>query len=199
MSKMCATIGLGDIVEVFILASGSKGNMAYVKNEGISFFVDAGISYQKIVSKMKAYEEDLQDVKTLFLTHEHQDHIYGLKSLLKQGSIIEVYLTQGTLDALNSEVKQLLPQTTIIKADEPFRFNQFMIHPIMLSHDAKEPVGFIFEEEGKRFVVLTDTGYVDQSYTDLLKDADLYLLEANHDPKKLLHSSRPFSLKQKIL
>ncbi len=199
MVKMCATIGIGDIVEVFILASGSKGNMAYVKNEGISFFVDAGISYQKIASKMKAYQEEISDVKTLFLTHEHHDHIYGLKSLLKQGSIVEVFLTKGTYDALASEVKQLLPQTTIIKADEPFRFNQFMVHPIMLSHDAKEPVGFIFEEYGKRFVVLTDTGYVDQSYIEILKNADLYLLEANHDPKKLLNSARPFSLKQRIL
>lgn len=186
-------------MEVFILASGSKGNMTYVKNEGICFFIDAGISYQKMVSKMQAYQEDFMGVKTLFLTHEHHDHIAGLKALLKQGSIVDVFLTKGTLDALSSEVKALLPQTTIIKADEPFEFNQFKVIPIMLSHDANEPVGFIFEEYGKRFVLLTDTGYVDQSYIEILKDADLYLVEANHDPQKLLHSSRPFSLKQRIL
>ena len=44
---------------------------------------------------------------------------------------------------LSSEVKALLPQTTIIKADEPFEFNQFKVIPIM-PHDANEPVGFIF-------------------------------------------------------
>ena len=53
--------------------------------------------------------------------------------------------------------------------------------------------------EKKSFVCLTDTGYVDQSYHEVLKDADLYLLESNFDPKKLLGSRRPFALKQRIL
>jgi len=186
-------------MEIFILASGSKGNVTYVKNEVTSFFIDAGISYQKIESKMKAYGEDVRSVKTLFLTHEHLDHIAGLKTLLKSGQIEQVYLTQGTLEALNGEIKPLLPRYEIIKADEMFNFYNFEVTPILLSHDAKEPVGFIFKESEKKFVVLTDTGYVDQSYVSMLKNADCYLLEANHDPARLLHSSRPFYLKQRIL
>ncbi len=186
-------------MEVFVLASGSKGNVTFVKNEVVSFFIDAGISYQKIVSKMKNYGEDIHSAKTLFLTHEHHDHIYGLKGLLKSGIIEDVYLTKGTYDALNQEVKDLLPRVEIIRADEPFYYYQFEVLPIMLSHDASEPVGFKFIWKDKTFVLLTDTGYVDQSYIDVLKDADLYILESNHDPKKLLNSGRPFSLKQRIL
>ncbi len=186
-------------MEVFVLASGSKGNMTYVKNDLVSFFIDAGISYQKVLLKMKAYQENIESVKTLFLTHEHLDHICGLKGLLKSGILNDVYLTKGTLDALPKDIKALLPEVRLIKADEVFYYYHFEVLPILLSHDAKEPVGFIFKDGDKRFVVLTDTGYVDQSYIDILKDADLYLLEANHDPKKLLNSSRPFSLKQRIL
>src|SRR5690554_6413149 len=186
-------------MEVFVLASGSKGNITYVKNEVVSFFIDVGISYKKIVQKMKAYGEDVSAVNVLFLTHEHSDHILGLLSMLKAGHLKEVYLTKGTLDALSSEVKDLLPKTIIIKADEPFVYKQFNVLPILLSHDANEPVGFRFDWKDKSFVCLTDTGYVDQSYHEVLKDADLYLLESNFDPKKLLNSRRPFALKQRIL
>ncbi|PII02654.1 MBL fold metallo-hydrolase [Acholeplasma laidlawii] len=186
-------------MEVFVLDSGSKGNITYVKNEVVSFFIDVGISYKKIVQKMKAYGEDVSAVNTLFLTHEHSDHIFGLLGILKAGHLKEVYLTQGTLDSLSSEVRQLLPKTVIIKADESFEFRQFKVLPILLSHDAKEPVGFRFDWREKSFVCLTDTGYVDESYHEVLKDADLYLLESNFDPKKLLGSRRPFALKQRIL
>ncbi|MFA7417697.1 MAG: MBL fold metallo-hydrolase [Acholeplasma sp.] len=186
-------------MEVFVLASGSKGNVTYVKNEVVSFFIDAGISYRKIVQKMKAYGEDVNHIETLFLTHEHSDHIFGLLGMLKAGHLKQVYLTQGTLDALKDDVKSLLPKTIIIKPDQPFIFKQFNVLPVLLSHDANEPVGFRFDWKDKSFVCLTDTGYVDQSYLEVLKDADLYLLESNFDPKKLLNSRRPFALKQRIL
>ncbi|WP_162163917.1 MBL fold metallo-hydrolase [Acholeplasma hippikon] len=187
-------------MEIFVLASGSKGNMTYVKENNFTFFIDAGITYSKMVAKMKAYGEDEQNVHTLFLTHEHQDHIAGLKTLLKQGQIKEVFLTKGTYQALSNEIKELLPQIYIIKADEDFFVKDMKVTPIMLSHDAFEPVGFIFiNKEQKKVVLLTDTGYVDQSYIEPISDADLYILESNHDPKKLLNSSRPFSLKQRIL
>lgn len=186
-------------MEVFVLASGSKGNITFVKNEVASFFIDAGISYRKIEQKMKNYGENIAQVETLFLTHEHSDHILGLEGLLKSGHIKEVYLTQGTLDALKLNVRALLPKTIIITADEVFEYRQFKILPILLSHDANEPVGFRFDWFDKSFVCLTDTGYVDQSYHEQLKDADLYLLESNHDPKRLLNSRRPYALKQRIL
>jgi len=186
-------------MEVFVLASGSKGNITYVKNEVVSFFIDVGISYRKIVQKMKAYGEDINHIETLFLTHEHSDHVFGLLGMLKAGHLKQVYLTQGTLDALKDDVKSLLPKTIIIKPDQPFIFRQFNVLPVLLSHDANEPVGFRFDWKDKSFVCLTDTGYVDQSYLEVLKDADLYLLESNFDPKKLLNSRRPFALKQRIL
>lgn len=187
-------------MEICVLASGSKGNMTYVKDGNFKFFIDAGISYSKVVNKMKQYDEAVEDIHTLFLTHEHLDHIAGLKTLLKQNSIKDVFLTKGTFQALSNELKELLPRVNIISADEVFYISQMKITPIMLSHDAFEPVGFVFENhENKRLVLLTDTGYVDQSYIDVISNADVYILEANHDPKKLLNSSRPFSLKQRIL
>lgn len=187
------------ILKVYILASGSKGNITYLKVGNIKFFVDAGISYQKIKRKMDEYGESLDQIKTLFLTHEHHDHTIGLSMLLKRGHIETIYLTQGTLDALPVEIRNLIPRVQIIRSDEPFTYENIVVQPFMVSHDAKEPVGYVFEAEGKRMVFITDTGYIDQSYYKLLENADLYIVEANHNPAKLMASPRPFLLKKRIL
>ena len=186
-------------MEVFVLASGSKGNMTYLKVGDMKIFIDAGISYTKIKKKMEAYAENIYDVKTLFLTHEHSDHTAGLKQLLKNGSIEDVYLTKGTYHALPIDVAQTIPNVHLIDVDSNFQMDDIYIETFMLSHDADEPVGFVIHHEDKKMVLLTDSGYVDESYYDMLSNADLYLLEANHHPSKLMNSPRPFLLKKRIM
>jgi phosphoribosyl 1,2-cyclic phosphodiesterase len=186
-------------VEVFVMASGSKGNMTYLKVGDIKVFLDAGISFQKMKKKMQEYNENIYDVNTLLITHEHGDHVFGLKMLMKQGAIENVYLTQGTYDSLPVDIVNLFVNTHIIKIDEPFYIQDLKINPFMISHDAKEPVGFVIENDVHKMVLLTDTGYLDQSYYDLLSDADLYILEANHNPFTLFQSARPFLLKKRIV
>ncbi len=186
-------------MEVFILASGSKGNMAYLKVGDIRIFIDAGISYQKVKKKMAAYEENLFDVRSLLITHEHHDHVMGLKMLLKHAAIEDIYISKGTYNALPVEVVALFERVHFVVADEPFTINDIKVFPFMLSHDAAEPVGYVIENDMKKMVVLTDSGYIDHSYHELLSDADLYLLEANHHPTELMKSQRPFALKKRIM
>ncbi len=189
----------GDTVEVYVLASGSKGNMTYLKVGNIKLFIDAGISYLKMKNKMNEYQENIFDVKSILITHEHHDHIVGLKMLLKQGAIEDVYITKGTYNALPVDVASMFLNTHFICADEEFRIGEAKIMPFMLSHDAAEPVGFVVQNHVKKMVLLTDTGYVDESYIPLLSQADLYILEANHDPFTLFQSARPFLLKKRIV
>jgi len=186
-------------MEIFVLASGSKGNIAYLKVGHVKLFIDAGISYQKIKQKMEAYQENLFDVKSLLITHEHHDHIVGLKMLLKYGAIEHVYVTKGTLNSLPTDLVAAFPETHVIEADHPFFVDHLEVVPFMLSHDASEPVGFVIKSEDHKAVFLTDTGYVDESYHPLLSDADFYLLEANHNPFTLFQSKRPFLLKKRIV
>ena len=185
-------------LEVFVLASGSKGNMTYLKVGHISIIIDVGISYRRMQFKMEEYGESLDHIDALLLTHEHQDHAMGLKMLLKNHRIKQIYLTQGTLDGLKSDVKAMIESYIIIKADQPFLIEDIQVTPFMVSHDANEPVAFVIERE-KKVVILNDTGYVDQSYHALLRDADLYVLESNHQPAMLMNSPRPFLLKKRIL
>jgi phosphoribosyl 1,2-cyclic phosphodiesterase len=62
-----------------------------------------------------------------------------------------------------------------------------------------EPCGYKFVESGKSLVYLTDTGYYPQTAFDAIRNADVYVIEANHDPEMLLDSDRPWVLKRRIL
>ena len=186
-------------MEIYVLASGSKGNMTYLKVGHIKFFVDAGISYKKIKEKMASYNENIEDVKTIFITHEHSDHIMGLKMLLKHKIIENVYLTQGTLNAISDDIKSMIPNIYVIKSEDSFITQGLEVQTFMISHDAAEPVGYVIKHDDKKVCFVNDTGYVDQAYYELLSNADCYLLEANHHPTKLMQSPRPFLLKKRIL
>ncbi|MBN2268945.1 MAG: MBL fold metallo-hydrolase [Acholeplasmataceae bacterium] len=189
----------GGTLKVYILASGSKGNITYLKVGDIKVFIDAGISYQKMKKKMEAYGEFIDDVQALFLTHEHHDHTMGLFMLLKKGFLKDLYMTEGTYLSLSQEIRDIIPNLHIVKADTPFTYGNLNITPFMISHDAKEPVGYVISDGNKKIVHITDTGYIDQNYHNLLENADLYVLESNHNPVKLMASPRPFLLKKRIL
>jgi len=186
-------------LEIYVLASGSKGNMTYLKVGHIKLFVDAGISYKKIKEKMLSYDEDLNEVTTLLLTHEHSDHTIGLKMLLKHHVIKNVYMTKGTHDGLPVDIIDMIPNIHLIKSEDQFDLFGLDVATFMVSHDANEPIGYVIKHEDKKVCFVNDTGYVDQAYHELLSDADCYLLEANHHPTKLMQSLRPFLLKKRIL
>ncbi len=185
-------------MRVFMLASGSKGNMTYLKVGHIKMFIDAGISFKRIKNKMDEYGEDVSDIPYLLLTHEHQDHVMGVKTLLKKGIVKKVFLSQGTYDGLSDEVKSLITSYEIVKSEKHFFIENIEVTPFVLSHDANEPTGYMINGD-KKLVVLYDTGYLDETYLGMLKNADAYILEANHNPTMLMQSPRPFMLKKRIL
>jgi phosphoribosyl 1,2-cyclic phosphodiesterase len=174
------------------IASSSKGNSSYLETKDIKALIDVGISYTKIKKALKEIDVNISEITHVFITHEHSDHIKGLKMLLKHHSP-KVYLTEGT----NSYLK--LENANIIKALEKVVISDLSVLPIPLSHDAKEAVGFVFEKENKSICYITDTGYIINELISLLENHTLYYLESNYDPFTLLHSKRPYHLKKRII
>lgn len=174
------------------IASGSKGNTSFIQTGDIKALIDVGVSYTTIKNALKAIDIDMGEITHVFITHEHSDHIHGLKMLLKHHQP-KVYLTKGTNNRLN------IKGANIIKALEEVWINTLKVLPIPLSHDASEPVGFVFQSKDKSICYLTDTGYILNDLTPLLSNHTLYYLETNHDPYTLLHSKRPYHLIRRIM
>jgi phosphoribosyl 1,2-cyclic phosphodiesterase len=68
-----------------------------------------------------------------------------------------------------------------------------------VSHDAAAPCGYLLHAGGCRVCVVTDTGEVTAQMLACMQQADLLILEANHDRTRLLRGPYPYHLKQRIL
>ena len=201
-----------------VFSSGSEGNCTLLQTNKVNILIDVGISKKQITDNLAKYNLSLSDINTILITHEHVDHVKALPMLLKEAHI-KFLMSAGTFDALinfyasrdkiklrDLMVKKLNDKDLIIvsRLDNSIFYPSFQIEDLDIQilpafHDSKECIGFSFKNEGKKFVYLTDTGYVHQALYDEIANANAYLLESNHDPELLMASNRPYYLKVRIL
>src|SRR5262245_52387693 len=92
MQFLCSPMSL----YITSLNSGSNGNCYYIGNSREAILVDAGISCREIDKRMKRLGLSMQQVKAVFVSHEHSDHIKGIPTLVKKYNL-PVYITAATL------------------------------------------------------------------------------------------------------
>ena len=186
-------------MKVSILASGSNGNVTCFETATEGFLIDDGLSFKMLYSRLNECQIDIHKIGSIFLTHEHSDHVAGLKVLLKRIPL-KCFLSKGTYEGLNCETKQVVTENepNFISSGDVVRIGDLKVTVIKTHHDAKEPLGYIIEEKDKKVVYITDTGYVDQAYFDVIMNADMYIMESNYDVELLWSSGRPFDIKKRI-
>lgn len=160
--------------------------------------IDFGISNKSFHNKIKELKIDIDNLNDFIITHEHQDHVKGLKVFLKKHTNKRFYYTNGTNKALKN--LGIIPNNiSIIEYNNKISINNFDIYPLETSHDANEPIGLVIKSNNKKIAVISDTGYIPNVYDDMLENLDCYLFEANHDVGMLMKSPRPHNLKVRII
>lgn len=188
-------------MQVSILASSSQGNATFIKTAKHKILVDAGFSGKKLESLMNGIGESLQNIDSVFITHEHSDHIKGLGVLMRKYPV-NVYANQKTWSAITEKSSMgELPreQMQILEANQSLCLDDVDVESFSVSHDAIDPQFYQFASDNKRMTLLTDTGYVNERLLDRVKGSDAYLLEFNHDTMMLRDGPYSWSLKQRIL
>ena len=182
------------------IASGSSGNSIYFGSDNTHILIDAGISNKRIEEGLKNLGLKVSDLSGVFITHEHSDHIQGLKILTKKYQI-PIYATKGTLDYIKKKkiIEGYEGLCNIIAADTEFSVADINAKVFKISHDASEPVGFRLSTAGKSVAVATDMGVYDEYIVDNLQNLDAIMLEANHDIRMLEVGPYPYHLKRRIL
>ncbi len=183
-------------MEIIVLASGSKGNATYIKSKETTLLIDAGISFRQINLRLEERKHNLEGLNAVFLTHEHSDHTRGLNQTIKRTGV-PVYTGKKTYKSIR-DILPLAHDHIPLEADRPFMFADLIITPIKTSHDAVESYGFIIQEGDKRLVYITDTGYLEETAFPKIKNAEIYIIEANYDVGLLFDSNRPYYLKKRI-
>lgn len=179
-------------MRVIVLSSGSKGNTTYIETEHTRILIDAGNTCKYILSKLEEYQINPQSIDAILITHTHIDHVKGLPVLLKKINPC-VYITEKMSPHL-----EYLENYHIINEDV-LKINDMVIEVLKTSHDTEDSVGYIINNKDKSIVYITDTGYINKKYFDILTNRDVYIMESNHDIEMLNNSSYPFATRQRIL
>ncbi|MBQ9531390.1 MAG: MBL fold metallo-hydrolase [Eubacterium sp.] len=186
MSKVCQ------------LFSGSSGNSIFVSYKETKILVDAGVSNKRICRALSDIGEDASELSAIFVTHEHSDHISGLRVLASKYNI-PVFAAQDVIDAMkNTNIINEKVETFPIENN--MEIAGIEILPFKLSHDSVSCHGYRFNLGSSRSVgVCTDTGYVTEEAEKTLKGSNLIFLESNHEVTMLQNSAYPYHLKKRIL
>ncbi len=178
-------------------SSGSSGNSYLVKSGTTALLIDAGISGKRIVEGLNLSGTLLEDVKGILVTHEHSDHIKSLNTITKKLPNIMAYANENTWSLIAHKITE--EKKRVFKTGEIFDIGDIRIKPFNISHDAIEPVGFSFYFEGSQISIVTDTGHITEEIYEEIIDADILVLESNHDVNMLKMCRYPWSIKQRIL
>lgn len=179
------------------LASGSKGNSIYLNTGKTKILIDAGLSGKATKEKLAEIGVDIGEIEAILVTHEHTDHIQGLRVLAyKLG--IPVFANHETAKGIVDTFHDC-PKFKIFSTGETFHFNDLEIHPFSIQHDTLDPVAFTIKFDSLKLGFCTDLGFVTSLVKNHLKNCDYLYVEANHEPDMVHASARPMVYKQRVL
>ena len=178
-------------MRVSVLSSGSKGNTTYIETDNTKILIDIGNTAKYVKEKLEEFEVDPNDLDAILITHTHQDHVKGLRVFEKQYNTL-VYVSDimlKSLDYLNN-YKFL---------EDSFDIKDIHVEAFKTSHDTDDSRGYVISSGDSSIVYVTDTGYINHKYFDLLSNRNLYIMESNYDVEMLNNGKYPFKLRQRIL
>jgi len=184
-------------MKINIFASSSSGNCLLLSDGGTNILLDAGISMRRIEKALSLSGLSVQDIDGVLITHEHSDHISGLKMLLKHYDF-PVYAPRTVGNRLLGMLPELDTRLVTVPVGAYFSLGSLSILAFHTCHDTDESVGYRVEGSGI-FAIATDTGCVTDEIRASLTGADTVLIESNHDENMLCDGPYPFYLKRRIL
>lgn len=212
----CGPQGNQAAMRVTSLGSGSSGNALLIEAGPqcrTKLLVDAGFTGKVLIERLKQAGVSPGQLQGVLITHEHTDHILGLPSLMKQygiqmmsdprtlGAIDEIFSSgvlrteSGSLVSLEANHLSL----NSLPVGSRCGIGDIEVLSFPVSHDAVAPCGYLLSAGGCRVCVAIDSGEVTATMLEAMNDADLLILESNHDRERLLRGPYPYSLKQRIL
>lgn len=177
------------------LNSGSNGNCYYVGNEQEAVLIDAGISCRQAETRLRRLGLSIRNVKAIFISHEHSDHISGLSQLAGKYQL-PVFITTQTLQ--NSRLARHVFPIHAFSSDQPVWIGDLRITAFRKHHDAADPHSFLISCQETNVGVFTDIGIACDQLIHHFSQCHAAFLETNYDEEMLAQGRYPYFLKQRI-
>ena len=185
-------------MRITVFASGSTGNCALAEAGGARILVDDGISLRRLTGFLAGEGLGPDMLDGVFITHEHSDHVCGLKMLLKRHAI-PVF----ALRPVASRLAGMLPEAErLLRPIQPLGFADLRgarLTPFETLHDTPCSAGLRIDCAEGALGFCTDLGAVTEPVREALAGVRCALIEANHDVQMLLDGPYPPLLKRRVL
>ncbi|MCL2376770.1 MAG: MBL fold metallo-hydrolase [Defluviitaleaceae bacterium] len=183
------------------IASGSSGNSVFVSTHSTKILIDAGLSGKTIEAGLRSNGINCAEIDAIFVTHEHTDHIKGVGVLSRRYNL-PIYATAGTWDyfAHFDVIGKIADHNKLfVTPDTPIVMDDMEVVPFDIPHDASQPVGYTIKTICHKIAIATDLGHINDNVAKNIHEADVILIESNHDLQMLTNGSYPAHLKRRIL
>lgn len=188
-------------MEFASLGSGSSGNGVLIRQADALLLVDCGFTMKEATIRMEKLGVHPSELSAVLVTHEHGDHMGGVGPLSRKYKL-PVWMTHGTWEGGKRKVQP----SSWVYPEHAFTIGGIRVLPVLVPHDAREPVQFIFTscsetstgEALQSLGVLTDLGHISEHVADAYQQCTALMLEANHDLEMLRTGPYPPSLKRRV-
>ena len=144
---------------------------------------------------MKRSGLSIDRVRAVFISHEHSDHISGLRVLAKKYQL-PVYVTAETGKYLNLGRDPY--SIHFLRPFEHVQIGGISVTPFPKAHDASDPHSFLVASATIKVGVFTDIGVVCDQLIHHFKQCHAVFLESNYDEEMLEKGNYPWHLKNRI-
>ncbi len=184
-------------MKISVLGSGSKGNSIFCQLNETKILIDIGFSYKQTKERLEKIGEDPENIQFILISHEHSDHIGGLEAFsAKHGK--RFFISRHSLAKIKSKIKNV-ELAEAFEAGQSIRGNDFEICTFPLKHDSAQNTGFFLKDKTGTALLIYDTGEIPEDILKKYGDADILVIEVNHDVEMLYGSRYPWMLKKRIL
>lgn len=158
-----------------IISTGSQGNAVVI---GGIILIDCGVPFS-------ALSEVYKDIKIVLLTHIHSDHFRPstIRRLSQERPTLRFACCKWLVnDLLNSGVKPT--NIDVLEIGTKYDYGAFKVVPVKLYHNVPN-AGYRLYFGNERAFYATDTSTLAGITA---KNYDLYMVEANYEPEKLIEA-----------
>lgn len=188
-------------IKFLSLASGSSGNCYYLSNGNTSILIDGGLGIRSVKKIFKEHSMSLDEVKAVFVTHDHADHIKAIGHLAGKHNI-PIYATPEVhsgmqrsycmTEKLCESIKKYINKGETVKLDD------LEITCFEVPHDSTDNVGYSINICGHVFTFITDIGRITPTIAEFVNKSEYLVMEANYDKSMLDSGPYPTHLKERI-
>lgn len=176
------------------LASGSSGNAYVLRTDKTTLLFEAGLRLPILLKHLRSEGLTPDDVRAVLISHEHRDHSVAAIDLAREHGISIV----ANEDVLHACGLRGLQEAEPLGVGQSLLIGDVEVTSFPVSHDAVRPVGFVARTCGRTIMIATDTGHATPEMLDAIGQADLVVLEANHDVEMLQTGRYPYHLRRRV-